>query len=218
MAVTPPKPATRATLAYTDAGPVPTEGLAVAPIEVFVQPGDLFVGDDSFRPRTLLGSCVSITLWHPASRRGGLSHFLLPNRGQGGPEAPRSQAGPGSLTTRPDSALDARYGDEALELMLRQLRQQGIAASQLQAKIFGGGDMFPDQAQSGRMQVGRRNGLAARALLEEASIRVVSASLFGIGHRQVIFDLGSGDVWVHQVRPAGLAGLAGQGEKMRRSQ
>jgi chemotaxis protein CheD len=35
----------------------------------------------AFSIRTVLGSCVSITLWHPVKRVGGMCHFLLPTRG-----------------------------------------------------------------------------------------------------------------------------------------
>ena len=49
----------------------------MAAIDVFLMPGEHFVGDARHRIRTLLGSCVSITLWHPQRRVGAMSHFLL---------------------------------------------------------------------------------------------------------------------------------------------
>ena len=154
-------------------------------IDVFLQPGDFFVADEGYRIRTVLGSCVSITLWHPASRTGGMSHFLLPTRCQ----------------AEVDPVLDGRYGDEALRLMLAELRQWGVAPAQCQGKIFGGGDMFPGHARAASLSVGQRNGLAARALLSEQGVAIVAQSLFGVGHRQIIFDIRSGDVWSNQVRP-----------------
>lgn len=155
-------------------------------VEVFLQPGDLFVGDADYQIRTILGSCVSITLWHPALRIGGMSHFLLPTRV--GPANP--------------AELDGRYGDEALHQMLAQMRAMGVTPSQCQAKVFGGGNMFPKHMQPGVINVGQRNGDAARKLLQQNDIAVVSESLFGIGHRQIIFDISKGDVWAHQVRPS----------------
>jgi chemotaxis protein CheD len=47
--------------------------------------------------------------------------------------------------------------------------------------------------------VGRKNGEAARKLLLDHGIPVVSESLYGIGHRQIIFDVSNGDVWAYQV-------------------
>lgn len=148
-----------------------------------LRPGEYAVGEAPLRMRTLLGSCVSITLWHPARRVGAMSHFLLGSRSPGR-----------------QGVLDARYGEEALALMLRQLHKRSIAPAECEAKIFGGGNMFPDHAHGGP-NIGRRNGEAARDLLTAHGIRVHSESLFGNGHRQMIFDLSTGDVWVRQVNP-----------------
>lgn len=155
-------------------------------IEVFLQPGELFVGDASFQIRTILGSCVSITLWHPQARVGGMSHFLLPTR---------SVAVAGQV-------LDGRYGDEALQWMLKDLSAAGVDPKQCQAKIFGGGNMFPGQTQASMMTVGQLNGEAARMLLRNLGVETVSESLFGVGHRQIIFNVSNGDVWMRQVRPS----------------
>lgn len=155
------------------------------PVDVFLEPGDWFVGDADYRIRTILGSCVSITLWHPASRLGGMCHFLLPSRGKGLPQTP----------------LDGRYGDEALLLVLGQMQQAGVPFAQCQAKVFGGGNMFPGLSRAGDIHVGQRNGQAALALLQVNGIPIVSESLYGLGHRQIIFDVATGDVWSNQVRP-----------------
>jgi len=155
-------------------------------IDIFLQPGEFFVGDAEYQMRTMLGSCVSITLWHPILRVGAMSHFLLPTRGA----SDRSEG------------LDARYGDEALHLMIEELKVLGVAASQCQAKVFGGGNMFPEHLHSAVMNVGQRNGEAALALLRRHGVPIVSESLFGIGHRQIIFDVRNGDVWCHQVTPS----------------
>lgn len=161
-------------------------------IDRFLRPGEQAVGDARHRLRTLLGSCVSITLWQPQRRVGAMSHFLLPRRQR--PSVPGRQ-----------DALDARYGEEALALMVQGLARRGIDARHCVARIFGGGDMFPAQPRAPRAgrtgDVGRRNGEAARALLQALGVPVASESLFGIGHRRIEFDIASGEVSSHQARP-----------------
>lgn len=159
-------------------------------MRVFLQPGDLFVGDANHQISTTLGSCVSITLWHSRMRIGGMSHFLLPSR-------------QGATTT---SALDGRYGDEALQIMFEDLKSVGVDPLQCEAKIFGGGNMFPGNhhargKHAESVAVGQRNGQAARALLTSFGLDVASECLYGIGHRQVIFDVSTGDVWSRQILP-----------------
>ena len=41
-------------------------------IEIFLQPGDFYFGGADTRIRTILGSCVSITMWHPTRLIGGM--------------------------------------------------------------------------------------------------------------------------------------------------
>jgi chemotaxis protein CheD len=153
--------------------------------DVFLQPGQHHVARAGVRIRTLLGSCVSITLWHPLRQIGAMSHFLLSNRVGAVP-----------------AALDGRYAKEAMALMLRALARDGVAARECQGKLFGGGDMFPWQAHTSANTIGQQNGEAARALLQEHAIAIVSESLFGIGYREIIFDTATGDVWQRQVTPS----------------
>ena len=154
-------------------------------MEIFLQPGEYFVGDADYRIRTLLGSCVSVTLWHRAKRIGAMSHFLLASRGEG-----------------QVMELDGRYGDEAMQLLMRDLRLAGVDPHACEAKIFGGGNMFPRQRRASTIEVGQKNGEFARSMLRDQGIPVLSESLYGVGHRQVIFDISNGHVWSRQVKPA----------------
>ena len=164
-------------------------------IDVFLQPGAYFVGDFRHRIRTLLGSCVSITLWHPFKKIGAMSHFLLASRNQ----------------ETAVQKLDGRYGMEVMCIMMDELNLLNVNAKECEGKIFGGGDMFPGQSRSNVMNVGRKNGETARSLLRAQGIQIVSESLFGIGHRQIIFDVSNGDVWARQVKPVEVALLETEG-------
>ncbi len=151
-------------------------------IEVYLNPGDHFVGDARHRVHTLLGSCVSITLWHARLRVGAMSHFVLANGAQ----------------RQGTAELDGRYGSEALALMVERLRAFGVAARDCEAKLFGGGDMFPDHTRSDDPTIGRRNGESARQMLRAHGIPLASESLFGTGHRRIYFDISTGAVWARQ--------------------
>jgi chemotaxis protein CheD len=124
-----------------------------------------------------------------------MSHFLLANRG----------------TADSRGELDGRYGDEAVTLMTEGLARAGVRAGECQAKLFGGGNMFPRLSLGAPTSVGRANGDAARELVRALGIRVVSESLFGVGHRNVVLDLRTGDVWVRR-RGIGKSSGVQQGE------
>jgi chemotaxis protein CheD len=155
--------------------------------DVFLRPGDCYVGHRGQRLHTVLGSCVAITLWHPGSCAGGMCHFMLAHR-------------PGA------AAADARYGDDAVQAMLDGLAALGVPARACEAKAFGGGAMF---GSHGPFDIGRRNGDAARELLARHGIPLRSHSLYGHGHRRIVFHLASGDVWVRGAAPAHGALCAG---------
>jgi chemotaxis protein CheD len=144
-------------------------------------------GDAKHVFKTLLGSCVSITLWHPGRKIGAISHFLLPNRG--------------SLMSAGLDGLDGRYADEAMPLMFRELTRLGVDPAKCHAKVFGGARMFFAETLSGARGVGRRNGDIARDLLYARGLKIVAEDLFGVGHRQLVFDVSNGDVWSRQVQP-----------------
>jgi chemotaxis protein CheD len=155
-----------------------------AVIDIFLQPGEIYCGGSDTRIRTLLGSCVAITLWHPR-RIGAMCHFMLPARRR-----------------PPGAAVDARYADEALELLLAAMADAGAAADECEIKLFGGGNMFAPRtgiaAPQAAPDVAQRNAAAARALLTGRGLALCAEDLGGRGHRQLIFDIGSGAVWVRR--------------------
>ena len=82
---------------------------------VFLRPGEFSFAADRLRISTLLRSCVSIVLWHPQRRHGGMSHYLLPSRKHAG------------------TALDGRYADEAMLMFVRALKHYGTHPSEYRA-------------------------------------------------------------------------------------
>jgi len=147
--------------------------------EPVLNPGDFYFGGGHTRIRTLLGSCVSITLWHPHRHIGGMCHYMLPTRG-----------------SRPRQELDGRYGEEAMLMFDQEMARAGTRANEYQAKIFGGGNMFPGQQNRTGFEVGQRNIQIAHHLLAERHIPIVAEHLGGDGHRKLVFDLWSGDAWL----------------------
>lgn len=146
--------------------------------EVFLNPGDFYFGEGHTRISTLLGSCVSITLWHPRRRIGGMCHYMLTER------------------KRPaNAALDGRFGTEAFEMFLHHVEAAGTQASAYQAKIFGGANMLTG-AGGEKMDIGPRNVTLGRKLLASKNIALMAEHVGGSGRRKLHFDLWSGDVWL----------------------
>jgi chemotaxis protein CheD len=150
--------------------------------EVFLRPGELWFGGGDIRVRTLLGSCVAVTLWHPQARIGGMCHYMTPSR-------------PAGTTVQ---ELSGRYADEALLILLDGVDAHGTRPEEYQVKMFGGGSQFAVPAGS-PVDVAAWNVEAGLQLLEAHGLRLSAMHLGGTGHRQVILDIDRGDVWMRHV-------------------
>jgi chemotaxis protein CheD len=147
-------------------------------IEVTLQPGDFYFGGANTRISTLLGSCVSITAWHPKRLIGGMCHYLLPGRDIKNEDA------------------KGRYADDAMDLLLASVQQHNTQLNDYQIKIFGGGEMFSRHLQKGLLSIASRNIQAAVTLMAQHHLTPVSQDVGLYGHRTVIFDVWNGNVWV----------------------
>ena len=147
--------------------------------QIYLKPGDFHFGAAPLRLTTLLGSCVTVTLWHPRRHLGGMCHIQLPRR-------PVRAAG---------AALDGHYAEDAFTLFDQALERHGTLPNEYVAKLFGGGNMFPGSGASS-IDVGNKNLAAARLQLAGRGIKPTTEHVGGAGHRKLIFDLASGDVWL----------------------
>lgn len=153
-------------------------------IEIFLQPGEVYFGERDTRIRTLLGSCVAVTVWHPGLLVGGMCHYMLPKH-----------------HGKKRDTLDGRYADEALELMLREIRSAGTWPHEYQVKLFGGGHMFSGHQAVSADHVGAKNVEMARVLMRQHGFASCAEHLGGVGHRNIFFDIWSGHVWVRHQPP-----------------
>ncbi len=156
-------------------------------VEIFLRPGEMYFAKENVRISTLLGSCVSVSCWHPKHHVGGLSHFLLPD----------SQ---GST----DTGTSGRYANSGFELMLSEIRKLGLNNKEFEFKLFGGGAM-PKAASSVHQQIGEKNVAAARQILADFKLTFAAEHTGGIGYRHLMFDIWSGQVWLKYVALDGLA-------------
>lgn len=158
---------------------VPDSGLPVQP--VYLRPGEIWFGEQNHCVRTLLGSCIAITLWHPGRRLGGMCHYLLDTG-----DRVQHESQPGY------------YAEDAIDWFARQLDRYRVPVTEIQAKVFGGAGMFPGsmpRAGGYRFDVARRNIDRGFALLDRMGVDVVARDVGGHRHRNLYFEVWSGAVW-----------------------
>lgn len=125
---------------------------------------------------TVLGSCVAVCLWDRSTGIGGINHYMLPLwNGEGLPTP--------------------RYGNIAIDLLIRRLVDLGCQQKDLVAKVFGGANLLPG---TGMYAIGDRNARLARRVLAGHEIPIVSEETGGTNGRRIIFNTASGVVYLRK--------------------
>lgn len=147
---------------------------------VFLRPGELYFGGPGEKIETILGSCVAITLWHPRYRVGGMCHYVVP----------------GSSVAK--DVPEGHSAADAVRVLLDHVGRVCTRPRDYEVKIFGGGVQFGPA--DGASDVGTRNVEAGLSLLAENGLVPKVMHVRGIGHRRVILDLDTGNVWLKHGR------------------
>jgi chemotaxis protein CheD len=154
-----------------EAAPLPSIGPGERR-SVYLQPGQVFASAEATEATTVLGSCVAVCLWDLRLRIGGANHFLLPYLADGESASPR-------------------YGNVAIERLMRDLESLGSRPEDLVAKVFGGAavlEAFRDE----RAHLGAKNVDLARRILNAHAIPIVAEDVVGVRGRKLIFHTDSG--------------------------
>ena len=149
---------------------------------VKILPGEYYGTTREMVLVTVLGSCVAACIRDRVSGIGGMNHFMLPDSGQ-------DQSNPMSTS--------ARYGTYAMEMLINQITKLGAKRANLEAKLFGGGNVLRGFTIA---NVGERNSAFALAYLDTEKIQIVAKDLLDIYPRKVYFFPQTGKVLVKKLR------------------
>jgi len=146
---------------------------------VYLKPGEVFVSPTPTLVSTVLGSCVSVTLFAPVARVGAMCHALLP-----------MGKGPGGL----------RYVDSAVEFMCGKLAAVSGQPGGFDAKLFGGAAVLLAGGEGPAASVGGRNVAAALRVIERLGLNLVAFDTGGERGRKIFFNSCTGEVYLRPVR------------------
>lgn len=148
-----------------------------------ISPGEYYFTDKDMVIVTVLGSCVSACIRDSVTGIGGMNHFMLPDSASADKDSPVSES--------------MRYGTYAMEVLINQLLRNGARRENLEAKIFGGGNVLKSFTT---INVGDRNAIFVRKFLKDERIRVTSEDLLDIYPRKVYYFPKTGRVLVKKLK------------------
>jgi len=125
--------------------------------------------------QTVLGSCVSVTMYCSKYRWGGIFHALLPRMGD--------------FSGRRVKGDHFRYVDSSIWYLLREFSRAGISSASLECKIFGGASPLHQNSDA---SAGQRNVQAALEVLEQEGVTVTASSVGGNSGRKLFFRTDTG--------------------------
>ncbi|AHF03978.1 chemotaxis protein CheD [Marichromatium purpuratum 984] len=149
---------------------------------VKILPGEYYVSNRDLLMVTVLGSCIGACVRDRVSGIGGINHFMLPDDKREEDE---------------QFGRSMRYGDYAMEMLINQLLKLGARRHNLEAKVFGGGNVLPGFKSN---MVGERNANFVIDYLDTEGIPLVARDLLGNYPRKIYFFASSGKVLVKRLR------------------
>lgn len=152
---------------------------------VKILPGQYHATAGNMLITTVLGSCVSVCLYDVFNGVGGMNHYMLP-----GDTGKVDCSGHGS----------ARYGSNAMHLLIEHVLQLGGERSRLQAKVFGAG-----RVMDGMSDVGRQNADFAMRYLREQKIHIAAIDVGDTFPRKIYFSPATGQVFVKRIQKQELS-------------
>lgn len=134
-----------------------------------ILPGEYYATARDMVVVTVLGSCVAACLRDRVSGIGGMNHFMLPHS-DNDPQNPLSTS--------------ARYGTYAMEMLINHITKLGAKRNNLEAKVFGGGNVLRGFTVT---NVGQMNAHFVLDFLDTEKITIVAQDLLDIYPRKVYY-------------------------------
>ena len=150
--------------------------------DIYLRPGDIFISGEPATISTVLGSCVSVTMFNQEQKIGAICHNLLP-------------VCKDKSRCRDNCPQAFRYVECTITRMVKEFTSRGIYLGDIEVKLFGGADMFNVKiSNTGPLTVGKQNIETALRILSETGLRISASDTGGSEGRKIIFHTHTGKV------------------------
>jgi len=141
----------------------------------YLKPAEVFITDQPYYVQTILGSCVSITMFHGKTGVAAICHGMLP-----------------TATNYSDQKLQYKFLDYSFYELLKFYSKKNISLSELNVCVYGGADMFSVKREN--KSIGRLNIEMAFQLIEKHELKLLDFNVGGYRGRKIIFNTFNGEI------------------------
>ncbi len=144
---------------------------------------------------TVLGSCLSVTMFHRRRGLGAICHGLLPKCS-------------GQKECYGDCLEGLKYVDCSIQRMVRIFDRYKVRRGEIEVKCFGGADMFTRGIERpGAVSVGRQNIISAEKILHAEGLKLNVKDVGGLQGRKIFFYTHTGEVLLKRLKKVEVANL-----------
>jgi|GEM_PF-32186 len=160
--------------------------------EKSLQAGDVIASAEPMILRTALGSCISVCMYDPIAKLGGMNHFMLPS-------------------SKAENETNNRFGVQAMETLINKLLRMGAGRHRLVAKIAGACRVINVNMNGGT--VAERNLAFVDEFMQLEGFKVVGRKVGGPRAMEVRFRTDTGEALVRAVEASWTSRIALEDEE-----
>jgi len=143
--------------------------------------GEVYFGTEVKKIKTLLGSCVALSVWHSKYQIAGMCHYLI---------AQEKISSKEQVVSNRATSTSYRYGNNALHYLLQEMSCYS-PINEFEIRLFGGSNMYE---YSTSPTIGESNVNFAMQWLEANQLKITQQDTLGDICRTLIFDTSNGSI------------------------
>lgn len=137
---------------------------------------------------TVLGSCVSVTMFNRSFRIGAICHALLPQCKNNG-------------SCNSNCHDKFKYIDCSIQKIIKKFDSLKIKHREIETKLFGGSDMIETkEGRHIRLTVGKQNIKVAMQIIEREHLNLISYDTGGFSGRKIFFNTCTGEILLKRLK------------------
>jgi len=150
---------------------------------IHLKAGEIYIAEKPTLVATVLGSCISVTMFNNRFKIGAICHGALP------------------LYDKYKYGEPFKYVDFSISYMVSRLSNYGIKTSEIEVKLFGGADMFSfTNGNEDKLTVGQQNIKVALNTIKEEKLRLSISDTGGKRGRKIFFYTHTGEVLLKRLK------------------
>ncbi|HDH11215.1 MAG TPA: chemotaxis protein CheD [Nitrospirae bacterium] len=163
----------------------------------YLKPGQIYIAEKPTLVSTVLGSCISVTMFNSRFKIGAISHGMLPLC-----KSMNSCAG--------ECHESFKYVDCSIRRMIKMFNTYGIKSGEIEVKLFGGADVLGSGNVGNIMSVGGMNIETALKMIRTKGLNIVISDVGGLCGRKIYFYTHTGEIFLKRLEKMGKIDLPDQ--------